>query len=128
MIEDGSMEPQERKLALDAISATLVAFHGDQPLFAPDELAALSDRDAKYALADLQEAVRGMSVVELRYLSSELDRRGLSLTKLVLESVWIISSIARKKAWSEADLILLSASREVLPSDTRKRLTLALDE
>jgi len=128
MIEDVSMEPQERKLALEALSATLVEFHNEQPLFTPCELAALSDRDARYGLADLQEAVRGMSVVELRYLSSELERLGLSLTELVMEGVSITSSIARKKVWSEADLILLSASREVLPPELRTRLSLALGE
>ena len=128
MIEDVSMEPQERKLALEALSATLVEFHNEQPLFTPGELAALSDRDARYGLADLKEAVRGMSVVELSYLSSELERLGLSLTELVMEGVSITSSIARKKVWSEADLILLSASREVLPPELRTRLSLALGE
>lgn len=122
------MEPVERKLALDALSATMVEFHADQPMFTPDELAALSDRDAKHALADLQEAVRGMSEVELCYLSSALEGRGLSLTKLVLENASITGSIARKKFWSEADLILLSASREVLPLDVRERLSVALGE
>ena len=109
MVEGVRMEPHERKLALEALSATLVEFHGDEPLFTSNQLAALSDRDARYVLADLQQAVRGMNEVELRHLSSELDRRGLSLTKLVLEGVSITSSIARKRVWSEADLILLKA-------------------
>jgi hypothetical protein len=122
------MEPHERKLALEAISATLAVFHGDDPLFSPTEFAALSDKDAKYGLMDLREAVRGMNADEIRHLSSELDVRGLSLTKLVLETVSIISSVARKKVWSEADLILLSAAREVLLSDQKERLRLELPD
>ncbi|MGH7028120.1 hypothetical protein [Brevundimonas sp.] len=46
----------------------------------------------------------------------------------MLEVVSIISSVARKKVWSEADLILLDAAREVLPSDQRERLRLELPE
>lgn len=118
------MEPNERRLALDAISATLVVVHDDLPMFSPSELAALSDRDVGHALADLSEAVRGMDANEIRHLSSELNARGINLAGLVLEVVSIISSVARKEVWSEADLILLDAARDVLPSDQRERLRL----
>lgn len=120
------MEPHERKLALEAISATLVVIHDDLPMFSPSEMAALSDKDVRYALADLGEAVRSMNANEIRQLSSELNARGLDLAGLVLEVVSIIGSVARKKVWSEADLILLDAAREVLPSDQRERLRLQL--
>jgi len=122
------MEPHERKLALEAILATLVVIHDDLPMFSPAELAALSDKDVRYALADLGEAVRGMNANEIRQLSSELNARGVDLAGLVLEVVSIISSVARKKVWSEADLILLDAAREVLPSDQRERLRLDLPQ
>ncbi|MGH7028620.1 hypothetical protein [Brevundimonas sp.] len=71
------MEPHERKLALDAILATLVVIHDTPLTFSPAELAALSDKDVRYALADLGEAVRGMNASEIRQLSSELSAQGV---------------------------------------------------
>lgn len=120
------MEPCERRLALEAISVTLAVFQGSDPLFSVAELAALRDKDARYGLMDLREAVRGMNAAELRHLSAQLDERGLSLTQLVLEFMSTVSSIARKKVWSEADLILLSAARDVLLPDQKERLRLQL--